>query len=185
MKQLASDVDRQTDAPPVTSHQIQGETPSETDGMSRGVGCTTTPGEEGVASAPDTTETHKRDRVGVTTHPTSETESRESTNEDTEDSAAGSDVLMDGESEESEWDGSESSSSEEESDTAGTGSLTDSVSISKDSQAVVPVSPPTETKASPLTSLSAGNGVIRSVPRSGVTKVPSISVTQEHKWQSR
>ncbi|GCA65291.1 hypothetical protein KIPB_016780, partial [Kipferlia bialata] len=107
---VASDRDRETHTPPTTTPQAQGDTPSETDGMSRTVVCTAL-ASDAVESRAPATERHQRDTGPVTTDPTSETDTHESTGGDTGDSADSGDVLMDGESEESEWEGSESSSS--------------------------------------------------------------------------
>ncbi|GIQ92723.1 hypothetical protein KIPB_016658, partial [Kipferlia bialata] len=94
--QLATDRDRATYTPPTTTSQEQSDTLSETDGMRRSVGCNPALGAEGVDSVALTTERHSRNMIAMTTDPTSETDTHESSDEDTEDSAAGGDVLMDG-----------------------------------------------------------------------------------------
>ncbi|GIQ92397.1 hypothetical protein KIPB_016149, partial [Kipferlia bialata] len=76
-----------SDTPPTKYPQAQSDTQTETEDDSSSTGCTTALRAETVTRAADTTETHKRATVAVATDPTSETESHESTDEDTEDSA--------------------------------------------------------------------------------------------------
>ncbi|GCA65063.1 hypothetical protein KIPB_016131, partial [Kipferlia bialata] len=177
--ELVRDRDRQRDTPPTTSPHGLSDTQRETEDGSSSVRYTTALGAESVTRAADTEETHKTDSVAMTTDPTSETESHESTDEDTEDSAACGDVSMDGESEESEWEGSESSSSEEESDR---GALEDSVLLSKNPEAVALGAPPTETTVSFLT---PHIGVDRSLPPSDSSRVTSIPDGLGHQWEIR
>ncbi|GIQ89398.1 hypothetical protein KIPB_011850 [Kipferlia bialata] len=184
---VASDRDRETDTPPTTSTQAQGDSLGETENGSSSVGCTTPLGVEIVASDKETTARHKRDKVAsAVTDQTSETESHESTDEDTEDSAAGGDVvLMDGESEESEWEGSECSSSEEESDKGETDTLPKSVLISKNPETVALDTPPTETVVSPHTPQLGQHGAARDVTLPDISRDTSLPFSQDDRWQSR
>ncbi|GIQ92016.1 hypothetical protein KIPB_015539, partial [Kipferlia bialata] len=185
MSDPAIDRNRETDTPPATSTQAQGDTQRQTEDKSDTGGCTTALRAEAVTRAADTGETHKNDRVAMSTDHTSETESHESTDEGTENSAAGSDVPMDGESEESAWEGSESSSSEEESGKAGTGAVSNCVSASKDPEPSMPDSLTTETMISPPKPVSEDRGVARCVSRPDHSNGTPIPVHLEHKWQSR